>query len=243
MNAAVRAKINRNNARNSTGPKGEKGKQIAAMNGFKHGLTGQRMILQPHEADAYRRIGAAFHAQYKPQSEIESQLVQHIVDCNMHLNRAAAIDSNLLNAGLAENIREDGNDDVTETVLAQTRAWVSQEDSFDKLSRYEGRISRQLFQYLHELEHVQNLRKSQEITSAASSEATESKDDSQKLGSFRKSSSPDYLPRVMTAVSIGSTGCAEPVEIYPAHSQGKTAVLESIRFEHVNGQACALPAV
>lgn len=225
MNAAVRAKINRNNARNSTGPKGEKGKRTAAMNGFKHGLTGQRMILQPHEADSYRRIGAAFHAQYTPQSEIESQLVQHIVDCNMRLNRAAAIDNNLLNIGLAENMREDGNDDVTETVLAQTRAWLQNENSFEKLSRYESRISRQLFQYIRELERLQNLRKSQEVVPEIPGEAAESNGNNPKLASFRQSSSPDYLPRFMTAVSVASTSGAEPVEAASAREQGEMSNL------------------
>jgi hypothetical protein len=223
MNAAVRAKINRNNASHSTGPRGEKGKQIAAMNGFKHGLTGQRMILQPHEADAYRRIGAAFHAQYQPQTEIESQLVQHLIDCNMRLSRAAAIDSNLLNVGLAENIRNDGNDDVIETVLAQTRAWVRQENSFDKLSRYEGRISRQLFQYIRELERIQNLRKSQETTPAKSTEAAESMQDNHKFGSVRRSPSPDFIPRFMTAISLGSPRETEPAQNSSMNSSSKTA--------------------
>jgi hypothetical protein len=204
MTASVRAEINRNNAKNSTGPTSEKGKQIAAMNGLKHGLTGQRMILQPHEADAYRRIGAAFHAQYKPQTEIESQLVQHIVDCNMRLNRAAAIDNNLLNIGIAENMREGRGDDVTEKVRAQTRAWVSQENSFDKLSRYEGRISRQLFQYIRELERIQNLRKSQEIATKEASQAANSNGDNHKLASSCKTPSPNQMPRFLTAVSAVS---------------------------------------
>ncbi len=217
MFAAKRAQINRDNARHSTGPKGEKGKQTAAMNGFKHGLTGQRMILQDHEVDAYRRLSSALLAQYQPQSEIESQLVQHIVDCNMRLNRAAAIDSNLMNAGLVENTRDDGHDDVTETVLAQTRAWVKQADSFEKLGRYEGRISRQMLQYMRELDRVQNLRKSEILVQNAApaefGETTESKGDNNRLASFRRIPSPDWLPRVMTAVSLASTCQTEPAEI------------------------------
>ena len=174
------------------------------MNGFKHGLTGQRMILQDHEVDAYRRLGTALHSDYQPQTEIESQFVQHIVDCNMRLNRAAAIDSNLMNVGVAENIREGGaNDDITETVVAQTRAWVKQADSFEKLGRYEARISRQMLQYIRELDRIQNLRKSQPLPVADAAENAESKGNYNELASLRRMRSPDWLPRFMTAVSIG----------------------------------------
>jgi hypothetical protein len=107
-----------------------------------------------------RRLTAALQSDYNPRNEIESQLVQHIIDCNMRLNRAAAIDANLLNVGLAENTNEDAPDAITESVIAQTRAWARQADSFDKLGRYEARISRQLLQFTRELDRIQNLRKS-----------------------------------------------------------------------------------
>jgi len=224
MKAAHRAQINRNNARNSTGPKSQNGKQNSAMNGFKHGLTGQRMILQDHEVDAYRRLGAALHADYQPENEIEKQLVQHIVDCNMRLNRSVAIDSNLLNAGLAENTagtgnkatgnEATGNDHITETVLAQTRSWVIQADSFEKLGRYEGRISRQLLQYIRELANIQNLRKSLEIATEKHTEVNESKTDNSELASFRKTPSSDWLPRFMTAVSVASAAAGPPGETH-----------------------------
>ena len=159
MNAAERAEINRENAAHSTGPVTAAGKQKSSLNGFKHGLTGQRMILQSHELEAYRALGAALHRDYAPQTELEKQLVQHIADCNMRLNRIAAIDANLLNIGLVENTRENvDHDDVTETVIAQTRAWVKQADSFEKLGRYEARISRQLLRYIQELDRIQALR-------------------------------------------------------------------------------------
>ena len=192
MTSSARAQINRENATHSTGPKGEKGKQKSAMNGFKHGLTGQRMILQAHEVDAYRRLGTALQADYQPKTEIESQLVQHIIDCNMRINRAAAIDSNLLNVGLAENMKEGTGDDIIESVIAQTRAWVKQADSLEKLGRYEARISRQLFQYTRELDSIQNLRKSTETAESAS--------DYPKLASFRS----EWIPRFTTAVNLRS---------------------------------------
>ena len=80
MDLAARAQINRQNARNSTGPTSENGKQKSALNGIKHGLTGQRLLLLPHEVEPYQRMTEGLRSDYNPQTELESQLVQHIVD-------------------------------------------------------------------------------------------------------------------------------------------------------------------
>jgi len=164
MNTAMRAEINRRNAQNSTGPTSESGKQKSALNGLKHGLTGQRLLLLPHEVEPYQRMTAAFRSDYNPQTELESQLIQHIVDCNLRLHRIAAIEGNMFAVGAIENIREDvDHDDTTEAVIAQTRAWIKQADSFEKLGRHEGRISRQLLKYTQEIDRVQTNRKNNPV--------------------------------------------------------------------------------
>ena len=195
MNAAIRAEINRKNAQNSTGPTSENGKRKSALNGIKHGLTGQHLLLLPHEAEPYQRMTAAFRSDYNPQTELESQLVQHIVDCNMRLHRIAAIESNMFAVGTIENVREDvEHDDATEVVVAQTRAWMKQADSFEKLGRHEGRISRQLLKYTAEMDRVQTLRKNQLKISL---EANETKTDNTKLGLLCTSAE---MPPVQAAV-------------------------------------------
>ena len=176
MTAFTRAEINRKNAQNSTGPTSESGKRTSALNGIKHGLTGQRLLLLPHEVEPYQRITTAFRSDYNPQTELEFQLVQHIVDCNMRLHRIAAIENNMFAVGVIENIREDvHHDDTTEAVVAQTRAWMKQADSFEKLGRHEGRISRQLLKYTAEMDRVQTLRKNSPV------QLEETKPDNSKL--------------------------------------------------------------
>src|ERR1700679_3633642 len=77
MNATTRAEINRKNAQNSTGPTSESGKQTSALNGIKHGLTGQRLLLLPHEVEPYQRMTDAFRSDYKPQTELVSTRPAH----------------------------------------------------------------------------------------------------------------------------------------------------------------------
>ena len=164
MTATNRAEINRKNAQNSTGPTSASGKQKSALNGIKHGLTGQRLLLLPHEVEPYQRMTAAFRSDYNPQTELESQLIQHIVDCNMRLHRISAIESNMFAVGTIDNIREDvEHDDTTEAVIAQTRAWIKQADSFEKLGRHEGRISRQLLKYTQEIDRVRTIRRNNPV--------------------------------------------------------------------------------
>jgi hypothetical protein len=66
---------------------------------------------------------------------------------------------NILNFSLTLNESDAAHDDELETIAAQCRAWVHNADSFEKLGRYEARISRQMLQYTHELERLQKDRR------------------------------------------------------------------------------------
>ncbi len=139
------------------------GKARASMNAFQHGLSGHRMILQTHEREGYRRLSAELYRDYKPANESERQFVQKIIDCHTRLNRIVAIENNILNAGVNQHTRPDStNDAEIEAMVAQARAWTEYENSFEKLGRYESRISRQLVQYSKELDRLQAKRKAHE---------------------------------------------------------------------------------
>ena len=183
MTSAVRAHINQANAAHSTGPETEPGKQRASLNAVQHGLTGNRMILQPHEHEAYTRLTEALTAELSPATESQRQLVQKIIDCHTRLNRLAAMESNILNFGLIENLSDAAHDDAAECMAAQTRAWLQHESSFEKLGRYEARLSRQLLAWTKELERLQaNAR----AAAADQLQAAENEEDERRLASFRR---------------------------------------------------------
>ena len=155
----LRALRNQQNAQHSTGPVTPEGKQRSRMNAFKHNLTGNNLILQQHELQAYTELTAKMLADLKPESEPERQIAQKIIDLDFRLNRITAIENNMLNFDLMQHERVNQSDDRTEVMLAQTRAWKADAHSFDLLGRYEGRLSKQLLQYQKELERLQTLRK------------------------------------------------------------------------------------
>ncbi len=196
MSTTAQITANRENAQNSTGPKTETGKKTASMNAFRHGLTGTRMMLQPHEQEAYTRLTKAINRDYAPKTESESQMVQKIIDCHTRLNRIAAIENNILNVGLVRYTNPNStNDEETESMVAQAAAWAAEANTFDKLSRYEGRLSRQLLQYTKELDRIQTARKAAPAEPPAKSHHVESKAATANSASFRQTPIiPDHIP-------------------------------------------------
>jgi hypothetical protein len=158
INKQLRTDTNRANAQKSTGPASVAGKQRSSMNAVKHNLSGQNLILQAAEMDAYNRLAAAMHSDLQPRTESERQIVQKIVDTHFRLNRLAAIENNLVNFALLDNETDTPHDDRIEAMVAQTRAWIERSGSFDVLGRYEGRLTRQLLQLQLEFERLQKNR-------------------------------------------------------------------------------------
>jgi len=65
---------NRRNARNSTGPITQEGKQRSRCNAVRHGLTAETVIGALEDADDYRAFEAAIIADYDAQSAGEREL-------------------------------------------------------------------------------------------------------------------------------------------------------------------------
>lgn len=165
MQKEIRDAINRANAQNSTGPKTIDGKRRSAMNACKHNLTGQSLILQPDETEAYNRLTNALVWDLKPLTELERQTVQKIVDAHFRLNRLAGVENNIFNLTVAGDIAGTPAGDRIDAMMAQTRAWIERSSSFDVLGRYEARLARYVLQYTLELERLQAARRARDLAS------------------------------------------------------------------------------
>src|SRR6266404_8859802 len=100
---AARTARNRANAAHSTGPKTEAGKKRSSLNAYRHGLTGQTIILPKEDLVAYQDFTDTFFADYKPVGTLEKQLVQSLADTSWRLNRVAALEHNLIGLGFDEH--------------------------------------------------------------------------------------------------------------------------------------------
>src|SRR6516162_1936016 len=87
---------NRQNAKNSTGPRTEAGKRRSRRNAVRHGLTAETVIGVHEDAAAYRALQRAVNADYRPQTNFETELIGRLISLLWRLRRAVAIESGLL---------------------------------------------------------------------------------------------------------------------------------------------------
>jgi hypothetical protein len=120
-------------------------KQRSTMHAFQHPRTGNNMLMQAYEVEAYRKLTDNLLAEFRPKTEIERQIAQKIIDTNFRLNRLSSIENNMLNFEMMVRETNRCEDDRTEVMHAQAQAWKEEARSFDILGRYEARLTRQLF--------------------------------------------------------------------------------------------------
>src|SRR5260370_21975761 len=100
---AARTARNRANAAHSTGPKTEAGKKRSSLNAYRHGLTGQTIILPAEDLVAYQDFIHTFFADYKPVGTLDKQLVQSLADTQWRLHPVAALQHHLIAPALPEH--------------------------------------------------------------------------------------------------------------------------------------------
>jgi hypothetical protein len=188
--------INKQNSFRSTGPRTPEGKQRSSLNAFKHGLSGNHLVMQQHEFSAYEDLTQRMLSDLKPVSEPERQIAQKIIDLNFRINRLTAIENNLLNFDMGANEPDFEEDEGIARMMGQATAWKKNAQSFDILGRYESRLSKQLLQYQKELERLQALRVN--ATSVAFTQTTETTPLNPESASFGKTP-PAY---VMSAAAL-----------------------------------------
>ena len=162
--AAGRAAVNKANARYSTGPRTESGKQRSRMNALRHGLTGQTVVLPTEDHAAYQRHARSFLDEYQPQGATESQLVQLLIDTSWRMNRASAVETNLFSLGIAEREnRPLADHPQAEAALAMALAFREHHRAFAQIGIHGQRLARQFDRALEQLRKIQEERRGREL--------------------------------------------------------------------------------
>jgi hypothetical protein len=173
---------NRANASHSTGPKTEAGKKRSSLNAYRHGLTGQTIILPAEDLHAYQAFTRTFFAEYKPVGTTEKQLVQSLADTSWRLNRVAALENNLIGLGFDEH----SNSITTEhpeihAGLVIIEAMREQTPALAVLGLHTARLSRHFEKTLKQLNDAQEKRRATEATRLSEAAALYQMDQKQGL--------------------------------------------------------------
>jgi hypothetical protein len=150
---------NRENAQHSTGPRTAEGKSRTRLNGLRHGLTGQTVLLPEEDRVACDKHCADFLAELAPAGVIETQIARSAADDYWRLNRIKAIEDNIFALGIEAHAGEFHEDPTFDAALAQAQTFLDQARQINLLSIYEQRLNRAVNKKLAELAELQRIRK------------------------------------------------------------------------------------
>jgi hypothetical protein len=105
MTSFRRIEANRRNARKSTGPITQEGKQRSRCNAVRHGLTAETVIAALEDAQDYEAFEATIIADYDAQSAVERELVLRLASLLWRLRRATTMETGLFEIQ-ADHMRE-----------------------------------------------------------------------------------------------------------------------------------------
>jgi hypothetical protein len=196
---------NRRNAAKSHGPITPEGRAAVRHNALKHGFTAAEIILPTVEEKIdFEQFRFAFEEEYKPVGPTEQVLVEDIVTARWRLNRIRKMEPGFFALGLQrrQKVREEiySNLDGQAHLADVLSHDAFENDTYGKMSRYEGRFERTFYKALKELQRLQALR-------AAASDA----------GNGTVSQEP------ITQASARGPEPAPPPDIHPAASSQPTA--------------------
>jgi hypothetical protein len=152
----ARLRANRQNAKNSSGPRSEEGKKRSSLNATRHGLLAQTLHLPEEEMAAYHEFTDSFVKGMSPVGVVETQLAHACADLQFRLNRVAAAEHNLFSIGHVEqgDLWDPGHPEA-HTALAFAETLRNSPDPLKNLSIYEQRLSRRFLQTFKQLREMQ----------------------------------------------------------------------------------------
>jgi hypothetical protein len=95
MTSLKQIEANRTNARKSTGPITDEGKQRSRCNAVRHGLTADTVIGALEDAEDYEAFEDSIIADYDAQSAVERELVRRLAGLLWRLRRATTTETGL----------------------------------------------------------------------------------------------------------------------------------------------------
>jgi hypothetical protein len=163
MSTDKQFEANRQNAQKSTGPKTPEGRAAVRLNGVKHGLTAETIVLKGESQADFTAMLGSFEAEHAPATPTEEALVVQLALANWRLRRLYHQEAGF-NAfkmkDLADIAKHLDLDDSEHIGLVADRS----NQTIAMFHRQEVRLERSFYKAVHELQQIRALRaKSEKI--------------------------------------------------------------------------------
>jgi hypothetical protein len=157
----------RRNGARSRGPKSAAGRQQAALNSLKHGLTARiNFVLNHEDQELFDQLLDGYNRAYMPANEPEAQLVLEAARCAWRLHRITNVEASLLNLEVedqrehvAEKFIRISDDDRIALAFSRLSALTN---GLQVVSRYEATCRRGLHTATTALNRIQAERRRSE---------------------------------------------------------------------------------
>ena len=151
---------NRANAQKSSGATTPEGRQRASLNALRHGLTGQVTVMPHEDREAFNHFCAEIVASLNPANALEQQLAQSVAQDNWRLNRARAMEDNILALGHTSEAAEmDAEHPEIHAAVTAARVFSEDPHQFQLLTLYMQRTNRDIHRNINLLRDLQTERR------------------------------------------------------------------------------------
>ena len=144
------------NGAHSKGPKTARGKARSSQNAIKHGLAGRYLLMPGESSRGFNRLLAAHCDCYRPEGEVELDLVRAMALARWRLHRLSILEPRVLDNEL-DAFRKDACPELNR--LAHAFFKSSNYNALPLLMRYEAALTRtheRAFKHLTEIQKLRN---------------------------------------------------------------------------------------
>jgi len=137
---------NKQNAKQSTGPKTDEGKQRSSQNALKHGTYALESVIPGEDPADFDKLCNEFGERYLPDGPYERSLVRQMADAEWRMRRIMRLEADFLKAAVDEerqhHNRHHPGDPEPDKSLLRGRALQTRTMELQRFGRYEADLSR-----------------------------------------------------------------------------------------------------
>src|ERR1700687_3085758 len=150
---------NRLNAQKSTGPKTPEGRAAVRLNGVRHGLTAETIVLKGESEADFTNLLDSLEAEHDPASPTEEALVVQLAMATWRFRRLYHVEGGFYTFKMKDTVDSKKSRNLDDAGhLGLVADWNNK--TLDMFSRQEARLERSFYRALHELQRLHKERES-----------------------------------------------------------------------------------